>query len=127
MRANLMVLALGLMATPAFAFQSNLPAELSEETESCLECHKEDNPGLYQQWGVGKHYGANVGCYECHRAEKGDPDVLRDEDHADFVIATIVSPQDCAQCHTTEVEEFLGSHHSKAGRIMGSFTTSWPR
>ena len=40
------ILALGLLAMPALAFQSNLPAELSEETESCLECHKDDNPGL---------------------------------------------------------------------------------
>jgi hypothetical protein len=120
MRPTLIFLALGLLATPALAFQSNLPAELSEETQSCLECHKDDNPGLYQQWGAGKHYGANVGCYECHKAEKGDPDVLRDEDHEDFVIATIVSPEDCGQCHRIEVEEFLGSHHSKAGRIMGS-------
>lgn len=88
-----MLLAVGLAATPAAAFESNLPAELSEETETCLECHKDDNPGLYQQWGAGKHYGANVGCYECHRAEKDDPDVLRDEDHEDFVISTIVSPQ----------------------------------
>ena len=52
MRVNLMVLALGLMATPAFAFQSNLPAELSEETESCLECHKHDNPGLSTSSGA---------------------------------------------------------------------------
>ena len=120
MRDTLVLLAIGLLATPALAFQSNLPAQLSEETDSCLECHREDNPGLYQQWGAGKHFGANVGCYECHKAEEGDPDVLRDEDHEDFVIATIVSPQDCAQCHPTEVEEFVNSHHAKAGRIMGS-------
>jgi hydroxylamine dehydrogenase len=36
------------------------------------------------------------------------------------VIATIVSPLDCARCHAKEVDEFLNSHHSKAGRIMGS-------
>jgi hypothetical protein len=120
MRVTLILLALGLAATPAVAFQSNLPAELSEETESCLDCHKDDNPGLYQQWGAGKHFGANVGCYECHKAEENDPDVLRDDDHEDFVIATIVSPRDCAKCHKKEVDEFINSHHAKAGRIMGS-------
>jgi hydroxylamine dehydrogenase len=66
MRVTSVLLALGLVATPASAFKSNLPMELSEETESCLECHKDDNPGIYQQWGAGKHFGANVGCYECH-------------------------------------------------------------
>jgi hypothetical protein len=35
-------------------------------------------------------------------------------------ISVIVSPRDCAKCHEREVEEFVGSHHSKAGRIMGS-------
>ncbi|MBZ0170942.1 MAG: hypothetical protein K8E66_01045, partial [Phycisphaerales bacterium] len=29
-------------------------------------------------------------------------------------------PKDCSKCHSKEVEEFLGSHHAKAGRIMGS-------
>jgi hypothetical protein len=31
-----------------------------------------------------------------------------------------VSPSDCARCHAREVAEFAGSHHSKAGRILGS-------
>ena len=107
-----------LVAQPAASI--DLPAAMSEASLECLECHRSDNPGLYQQWGASKHFGANVGCYECHKAEKGDPDVLKDENHADYVIATIVSPLDCARCHKTEVDEFLGSHHSKAGRIMGS-------
>ncbi len=114
------LLLLCLIAVPALAFQSNLPSELSEKSKECLECHKDDNPGLYQQWGSSKHHGANIGCYECHAAEKGDVDVLRDGTHDDFVISTIVSPKDCAQCHEKEVNEFLNSHHSKAGRIMGS-------
>jgi hypothetical protein len=75
---------------------------------------------MYQQWGASPHYGAGVGCYECHRAAKGDSDVLKDGIHDDFVIATIVSPLDCKRCHEGEVDEFLSSHHSKAGRIMGS-------
>ena len=109
-----------LIAAPALAFQSNLPSELSEASKECLECHKDDNPALYQQWGDSKHHGANVGCYECHAAEKGDVDVLLDGLHDDFVIATIVSPKDCGRCHAKETDEFLNSHHSKAGRIMGS-------
>jgi len=93
---------------------------MTEKTKECLECHKDDNPGLYQQWGYSKHFGANVGCYECHAAKKGDVDVLKDDIHDDFVIATIVSPTDCGNCHPKEVDEFVNSHHSKAGRIMGS-------
>ena len=106
------------LALPAAA--DELPAAMTETTLECLECHRDENPGLYQQWGGSKHYGANVGCYECHMAKKGDPDVLKDDNHGDFVISTIVSPNDCARCHSKEVDEFTNSHHAKAGRIMSS-------
>jgi len=112
--------ALAAGAFVASAALAALPAEMSDTTKECLDCHRDDNPGLYQQWGASKHYGANVGCYECHQAEKSDLDVLKDDIHDDFQIATIVSPTDCARCHETEVDEFVNSHHSKAGRIMGS-------
>ncbi len=91
--------------------------EMSEATMECVECHKKQSPGLYQHWGSSKHYRANVGCYECHAAEKSDPDAYR---HYDRLIATIVSPRDCARCHPREVKEFAESHHSKGGRIIGS-------
>ncbi len=104
----------------ASAGAAGLPKTMSETTKACLECHSEDNQALYQQWGESKHYGANVGCYECHMAEKGEVDVLRDGIHDDFVIATLVTPKDCARCHEQEVDEFTNSHHARAGMIMGS-------
>ena len=90
---------------------------MSKESRTCATCHAKENPGLYQQWGNSKHYGANVGCYECHKAEQGEPDAIR---HKDFTISTIVSPKDCAQCHKTEVDEFDASHHATGGLIIGS-------
>lgn len=95
----------------------DLPKELSKESRECISCHKEEHPNIYQQWGKSKHFRANVGCYECHKAEPGDPDAIK---HDEFLISVIVSPKDCAKCHEKEVEEFKNSHHSKAGRIMGS-------
>ena len=91
--------------------------EMSEQTKECVACHKKQHAALYQQWGISKHYRANVGCFECHAAEKGDKDAFN---HYDQTIAIIVSPKDCARCHSKEVEEFAGSHHAKAGRILGS-------
>jgi hydroxylamine dehydrogenase len=58
----------------AFAAVNAPPKQMSEETKQCLKCHKKDNPGLVQAWGASAHYGANVGCYECHQADEGDPD-----------------------------------------------------
>ena len=48
--------------------------ELSAESKKCIECHMKEDPAIYGQWGASKHYRANVGCYECHKAEKGDID-----------------------------------------------------
>jgi hypothetical protein len=96
---------------------ATLPAELSDESQTCIACHKKENKSLYQQWGGSKHFRANVGCFECHEANRSDPDAF---EHHGQHISVIVSPQDCAQCHSKEVKEFTSSHHAKAGRIMGS-------
>nr|VFK78134.1 MAG: Seven times multi-haem cytochrome CxxCH [Candidatus Kentron sp. SD] len=90
---------------------------LSRESAKCVFCHMEENTGIYQQWGESKHYGANVGCYECHKAEEGDADAIR---HKGALISTIVSPKDCARCHEREAREFDSSHHATGGLIVGS-------
>jgi len=91
--------------------------QISKASQECIDCHRKESMALYQQWGDSKHFRGNVGCFECHMADADDPDAFR---HYDRTIAVIVSPKDCARCHSREVEEFLGSHHSKAGRILGS-------
>jgi hypothetical protein len=108
--------AIGGFASVAHAQAWGLPT-MSAETKACVECHKTENTPIYQQWGNSKHYRANVGCYECHMAEQGDPDAFQ---HEGQWIATIVSPKDCSRCHSKEGEEFAHSHHSKGARILGS-------
>lgn len=114
---KLMVILLIIMFSTILFGQSGLPSALSDESRTCVDCHKTENVSLYQQWGNSKHFGANVGCYECHGADENDPDAF---EHDEFFISVIVSPNDCARCHAKEVDEFVNSHHSKAGRIMGS-------
>ena len=89
-------------------------AKISAETEQCLECHAERMPGLIEQWQYSTHWQSGVGCYECHAAQKGEVDAL---DHNGFVVATIVSPRDCAKCHPKESAEQEASHHAKAGNL----------
>jgi hypothetical protein len=91
--------------------------ELSKESKSCIDCHTTETHGIYEDWGASKHFRGNVGCYECHRAEKGESDAL---EHNGHIISIIVSPKDCARCHPREVQEFSESHHAKAGEILGS-------
>ena len=109
------LLSLGLVI-PSFA-DISIPDKLSEASKECISCHSQENVNIYQQWGRSKHHRANVGCYECHQAKKGEPDAF---EHEGRLISIIVSPLDCARCHINEAAEFKNSHHSKAGRIMGS-------
>lgn len=85
------------------ATKISIPSELSKVSQECIDCHSQGNVNIYQQWGYSKHFGANVGCYECHEAKKGDADVFEHEGHT---ISVIVSPADCARCHEKEADEF---------------------
>jgi hydroxylamine dehydrogenase len=94
-----------------------VPGDLSESSQACLECHQSEMPGLVGEWRFSRHFGANVGCYECHGADTKDSDAM---DHNGFTISAIVSPKDCSKCHQPEFEQFQASHHADAGKILGS-------
>jgi hydroxylamine dehydrogenase len=108
---------------PAMAADTSaLPiTELSKESKECVACHKKQTPSIVQEWGRSKHYGANVGCYECHQADAKDTDAfIHDGKKVKKHISIIVSPKDCARCHEKAVQEMTESHHAKGGRILGS-------
>lgn len=83
----------------------------------CMTCHKEKTTGLYQQWYHSEHGKHNVTCYDCHQAEKSDPDAFM---HEGALIATMVTPKDCASCHPKEAKQTMESHHATAGQILQS-------
>jgi hypothetical protein len=95
------------------------PAHVSVPASSraCVECHRQSTPGILDHWEGSKHANTGVGCHECHRAEQADADAYV---HYGATIATVVTPRDCARCHTVEAQEFQASHHSKAGNILAS-------
>jgi len=92
-------------------------AAVSDQTAKCLGCHESGMPGLVLQWQSSTHWQSGVGCYECHKAKKGEPDAMQ---HNGFTIATIVSPRDCGVCHPKEAAEQEASHHAEAGNILNS-------
>lgn len=118
-----------LLAASCNAFGEDTP--LSGETEECLGCHRELHPGLVASWEKSRHSRTTpaaallkdpldrrvssdsisqalretvVGCYECH--------ALRPEHHTDsfehngYRINVVVSPDDCATCHSAEVAQY---------------------
>ena len=85
--------------------------------EGCVNCHRQDGPALVMQWEDSKHAEFGVGCLDCHTAEKGEIDAWL---HEGAYVSALVTPKDCARCHTKEHEEFSKSHHAKAGEILAS-------
>ncbi len=115
MKRSLVVLVAAIAAL--LMFQGLAFADRSKETKRCVACHKAKMPGLVKQWAGSEHDKEGVGCYECHKAEKGDVDAWK---HNGFLIAVIVSPRDCGQCHAEETAQQEASHHAKAGDILNT-------
>lgn len=90
---------------------------VTAENKDCVTCHDVKTPGIVGQWHQSKHAKSGIGCVECHQAEEGDIDAFK---HEGSLIATIVSPNDCARCHEHETKEFMASHHADGGKILGS-------
>ncbi len=88
------------------------------EGQECVECHMTENPGLYLEWNHSQHGQNGVNWLDCHQAEETDIDAFRHGEEQ--FISIVVTPKDCSKCHQTEFEQMDGSHHAKAGQILGS-------
>jgi hypothetical protein len=115
------------------------PAPLSEQTEECLECHSVYSPGIVEEWLASEHaqetpseamkapelerevssssvperlLNIAVGCYECHSLNVSEH--TDNFDHFDHKINVVVSPKDCATCHSVEAEQYLPSKKANA-------------
>jgi formate-dependent nitrite reductase cytochrome c552 subunit len=51
-----------------FRIERSMP----KQAVACLECHKQENPGIFADWSHSRHASANVTCYDCHKAETSD-------------------------------------------------------
>ncbi len=83
-----------LIATSAFTRTERyraVPDQPSDTSAECVQYHEAQMPGLVKEWRINRHYGANIGCYECHGAKEGDPDAV---EHNGCRMSVIVSPKD---------------------------------
>ncbi len=90
-----------------------------ERSRECIDCHEEKHIEIVwiRQWAQSRHAEMGIGCIACHEAQEDDPDKW---DHEGFLVTHVPSPQDCADCHQKEVEEYAQSHHAKAAEFIGS-------
>ncbi len=87
------------------------------DEDNCITCHKNENLGLFKQWKNSKHGEAGISCLDCHEADKGDADGF---EHEGELIATLVTPKDCGNCHEEEAVQTMNSYHAHAGEILES-------
>jgi hypothetical protein len=118
---------------------SALENPISDASSNCLACHTEIHSGITGDWEKSRHAGATpgsalaleetarkisakdipenlrnavVGCAECH--------TLRPKAHADtfehngYEVHVVVTPEDCAVCHTEEARQFEKNIMSRA-------------
>jgi len=102
-----------------FSFVTMAVEEQGDEDPGakCITCHKTQTPGIFLQWQESAHGKNEVTCLDCHAAQKEDADAFM---HNGALVATLVTPKDCSQCHEKEAKEVDMSHHAKAGLILES-------
>lgn len=84
--------------------------------QQCLDCHQKTTPSIVTDWQASKHSRNDVDCSVCHG-----------EDHrsaTDFAKAKIPTPETCATCHETQVEQFKKGKHAFAWAAMKAMPTA---
>jgi hypothetical protein len=115
----LVAVSISICAAARAAETSSRPAQSKHQAASvsdrCVECHAKVTPGVVGDWKASKHAGVGVGCDTCHGSEHMTA--------ADAAKAKIPTPETCAPCHQTQVEQFSHGKHAMAWTAMKAMPT----
>lgn len=136
-RLSITILVLLLASAGAAMAEDKLPP-VSAATQECLDCHNIATPGIVAAWRRSAHARVTpemalrksvlasrfsalappkglaklaVGCHECHNGDKTHADSF---EHNGRQVHTVVTPADCARCHSEEAQQFKKNIMSKA-------------
>jgi hypothetical protein len=84
--------------------------------QECVDCHKKVTPNIVSDWQVSKHSQNEIGCSLCHGEQHKSAD--------DVAKVQIPTPDTCATCHETQVEQFKGGKHAIAWAAMKAMPTA---
>jgi hydroxylamine dehydrogenase len=82
---------------------------LANSSDECVTCHREDTPGIVNQFSHSAMAAASVTCRNCHEVSAGYPGAEMHE--AAYILAEPTTAR-CEQCHAAEVAQFYQSRHS---------------
>ena len=83
-------------------------ASFVKATGKCAECHRRETSAVVHQFETSQHAAKGLNCLDCHKAVKGQEKF----DHKGFVMAKHLTAKNCAECHTTEYDQYLRSRHA---------------
>ncbi|NOZ23443.1 MAG: hydroxylamine oxidoreductase [Planctomycetes bacterium] len=99
--------------------QYQLDRAISKDAKECLDCHRKEHPGLFEDWAASQHAKTNITCIDCHGADKADRDISQGHfEHDKTAIAGVVTPKDCSRCHPDEAKEYARSKHANTLGIV---------
>ena len=138
-RSSLVELSIVVLMTFGLSLKTVYATDISEATQTCIECHKVATPGIVADWEKSVHskitpaqalkkpkisrkFSADtisadfknfvIGCAECHTANAKDHNDTFE--HNGFQVHIVVTPRDCAMCHPKEVNEYKKNLMSEA-------------
>jgi len=91
--------------------------QLTEAARECVECHATETHGIVDDWDGSRHAEEAVSCIDCHEVAADSPLALSGvEGHEDLTVAVsmLIPPSVCAECHESQVAEFINSGHYRA-------------
>ena len=87
-------------------------SKMSGKSDYCIDCHRQETPGIFEEWVDSAHAGIGVACNDCHGAYRSDKDSFL---HAGrFYIRTVVSPLRCGRCHEQVIRGYAKTVHARA-------------
>jgi hydroxylamine dehydrogenase len=104
--AALIVMAIGRSGTQVETLQVDA---LANSDNTCVVCHRQNTPGIVEQFGHSTMAEAEVTCQQCHEVKSDYPGAVEHE--GTYVLASPTTAM-CEKCHTTEVAQYYQSRHS---------------
>lgn len=89
---------------------------LSPEGKSCIQCHRDFQPGIVSDWKESRHAHVGISCIDCHQVAADSPMAVSHADNSglELSVSSLVSPAVCGRCHTQAKEQFDQSGHFRA-------------
>lgn len=83
---------------------------------ACIACHRKVTPSIVSDWQLSKHSQNDIDCAICH----GDQHMSAE----DVAKVQIPTPETCALCHDTQVQQFKRGKHAFAWAAMKAMPTT---